>query len=98
LLFSERSSSKAVYCYKLKECEISGLFLDKSNKGKYQKSLSQSCVDVTDTQHKKQMFDQLNFIIEIDNPYLSKCLIQCESFLKSLDLYRELSNIYSGTD
>ncbi len=98
MLFSERSSSKAVYCYKLKECEISGLFLEKSNKGKYQKSLSQSCVDVTDTQHKKQMFDQLNFIIEIDNPYLSKSQIQCDSFLKSLDLYRELSNIYSGTD
>ena len=107
LIFNQDNTAKANMCYDLKECDIIGKFVDEKNsKKKNKKSSSVSSFNELNNYNnfhikplsgeKNELLDQLNFVIDIDHPYLQKCYIKCDNLLESLEFYNEIIKIGSG--
>ena len=39
------------------------------------------------------LIKQLNYVIEIDHPYLEKCLIKSKNLIESMDFFNQIKNI-----
>ena len=61
------------------------------------KSKSLSAINIHEKMKKNyediELIRQLNYVIEIDNPYLQKCFIKSRNLIDSIDFYNHILNI-----
>ena len=109
LIFNNNTSSKAFSSYDVKECEIIGKVVEEVDVSNNQKRLSHcnltgplhgtsiSSDNILNANNKYyeniDLVKQLNYIVEIDHPYLQKCLIKSKNLIDSMDFYNQILNI-----
>jgi len=109
LFFNQKSSFKAFLSYDINECQVKGKYIEeqeeryshtfdsKLRKGKndgLKRALSLSDLNINRNMFSDNVVTkQLNYIIEIDHPYLEKCSIKCNNLIDSLDFYNEIQFI-----
>lgn len=117
LFFQSKDSSKASMSYDLKECEVSGRFIEESERvfwkknhfsstfelcgfnqkpQGFQKKRSLSLnhkIDKKETFDRSELINQLNYMVEIEHPYMQKCYLKCKHLIDSMEFYSKIANI-----
>jgi len=59
------------------------------------RSKSLSLINISDSSlnEKIDLIRQLNYVVEINHPYLQKCFLKSKSLIKSMDFYNHIQNI-----
>ena len=101
MIYYKKLTDKANIVYDLKDCEVRGNYVEESQvviQGKKKnsssfgssfnpkKSLSYSCDAKDNNIH-------LNYLIEIDHPYLQKCILKNEYIFETIEFYNKLKKL-----